>query len=169
MQIKVFPIFPECPTNPARCNLQTGEIEINQARFSTLTDAQKEFVLWHEIGHYKLHTFNELKADRYALEQMALKKPYSLTNYLRAISEVSNNNYERLTQAKYDTLHIAALNGSIEAQKLLKEYNAKQYANADGKNSLHDLHNNEQNNRILYLEIAVIIIVIFLSLKLYTL
>ena len=82
----------------------------------------------HEIGHYKLQTFDEVKADQYALSQLALKHPYSLRDYLAAVREVSYNNPRRVNQAQFDVLTIAANDGSKEAQELLQRY----YAAADG-------------------------------------
>ncbi len=126
--IQFFPTFPERPTNPARTNIQTGDIEINAARWTQLTPEEREFVLQHEIGHYKGQTFDEVRADRYALRQLALKKPYSLINYLNAVSNISYGDPLRVMAAQRDTLEIAAAQGSREAKQLLK-----QYAAADGK------------------------------------
>lgn len=127
MRIIHFPIFPESPTNPARVDVRSGVIEINDARWRTLSDAEKSFVLQHEVGHYKEHTLDEVKADQYALRQLALRKPYSLRDYLNAVNEVSYGNDRRVSQAKYDVLRIAADNGSEKARELLSRY-----ASADG-------------------------------------
>ncbi len=124
MRIIHFPIFPESPTNPARVDVRSGVIEINDARWRTLSDAEKSFVLQHEVGHYKEHTLDEVKADQYALRQLALKKPYSLRDYLNAVDEVSYSNERRVNQAKYDVLRIAADNGSAQARELLSKYAA---------------------------------------------
>ncbi len=130
-KITVLPIFPERPTNPARTNVRTGEIEINAARMRELRQDTREYVLWHELGHYKLQTFDEVAADRYALSRMAGKKPYSLWNYFQSVNEVSYGNPERVNAARQDVLEIAAKNGSKEAKKLLDRYAA-----ADGSESL---------------------------------
>lgn len=129
MQIVHFPIFPESPTNPARVDVRTGVVEINDARWKQLSEEEKAFVLLHERGHYQGQTFDEVKADQYALSQLALKKPYSLRNYLYAVNNISYGNTRRVNQAKYDVLRIAADNGSKEAQKLLDRYSI---ASADG-------------------------------------
>lgn len=124
MRIIHFPIFPESPTNPARVDVRSGVIEINDARWRTLSDEQKAFVLQHEVGHYKEQTLDEVKADQYALRQLALKKPYSLRDYLNAVDEVSYGDEQRVNQAKLDVLRIAADNGSENARKLLNLYAA---------------------------------------------
>lgn len=131
--IQFLPTFPERPTNPARVNIRTGDIEINSARWNKLSAEEREFVLQHEIGHYKLHTFDEVAADRYALQKLALQKPYSLINYLNAVDKISYGNTERVSTAQFDTLKIAAANGSKEAKHMLSRYTAA----ADGK-SAHD-------------------------------
>lgn len=135
--IQVLPIFPERPTNPARTNVRTGDIEINGARWAQLSEEEKEFVLQHEIGHYKLQTFDEVEADRYALRQLAGRKPYSLINYLNAVSNISYNNPTRVSSAQLDTLKIAAENGSEKAKEMLQAYAA-----ADGGE-----HAAQQSNR----------------------
>lgn len=122
--VQFLPVFPERPTNPARTNVATGDIEINAQRWTQLTPEEREFVLQHEIGHYKQHTFNEVQADRYALRQLALKKPYSLINYLNAVSNISYCDPVRVKAAQLDTLHIAAQQGSQEAKQLLRRYAA---------------------------------------------
>lgn len=124
MRIIHLPIFPESPTNPARVDVRSGVIEINDARWRTLSDTEKAFVLQHEIGHYKARTLDEVKADQYALRQLALKRPYSLRDYLNAVDEVSYGNDRRVSQAKYDVLRIAADNGSEKARELLSLYAA---------------------------------------------
>lgn len=130
VKIVYLPNFPERPTNPARCNVKTGLIEINARRWRELLPPTKEFVLQHEIGHYKGQTFDEVKADQYALSQLALQKPYSLRDYLNSVNEVSYGNPTRVNQAKHDVLQIAANNGSEEAKALLGKYAA-----ADGMES----------------------------------
>lgn len=132
--IRFLPTFPERPTNPARVNVRTGDIEINSARWAELSGEEREFVLQHEIGHYKRKTFDEISADEYALSKLALKKPYSLINYLNAVDKISYSNPVRVSAAQFNTLKIAAANGSEEAKKLLSRYNAS----ADGDNRSSD-------------------------------
>lgn len=128
--IQFLPIFPERPSNPARVNIRTGDIEINRARWNELSAKEREFVLLHERGHYKQQTLNEVVADRYALERLALREPYSLINYLNAVDKISYGNIERVSAAQFDTLRIAAANGSMKAEQLLARYMAA----ADGNN-----------------------------------
>lgn len=156
--IQFLPTFPERPTNPARCDIQTGDIEINAARWAQLTPEEREFVLQHEIGHYKHHTFNEVTADRYALSQLALKKPYSLINYLSAVSRISYGDPVRVNSAQYDTLEIAAARGSKEAQQMLGRYAA-----ADGKKTAQ-----ASNNYLWLLAIVMSVLIVLLFAKFIT-
>jgi hypothetical protein len=52
---------------PARVNRDTGEITVSP-EFSRLPDGYQDFILQHEIGHYKMQTTDELLADKYASE-----------------------------------------------------------------------------------------------------
>lgn len=150
--IQILPIFPERPTNPARTNVRTGDIEINSARWAQLSEFEKEFVLLHETGHYKKKTFNEVEADRYALQQLAGRQPYSLINYLNAVSNISYNNPTRVSSAQYDTLKIAAEKGSEKAKEMLQAYAA-----ADGA-----LSSVQPSNRWIWIVAIVLGIVILL-------
>jgi len=129
-KVNYYPVFPERPTNPARTDIYTGELDINVQRMRELPEHTQEYVLNHEEGHYKNHTFDEITADRYALQKMALKKPYSLSHYLESVKEVSYHNPERVQAAQHNVLQIAASQGSAKAQELLDKY---YYAAADGK------------------------------------
>lgn len=155
MKILYLPTFPENPSNPARVDVRTGEIEINSARWNRLTDAEKAFVLKHEEGHYEGQTFDEVKADQYALRQLALKKPYSLRDYLYAVDAISYGNKRRVNQAKYDVLKIAAANGSQEAKELLERYSM---AAADGSNQ-------SRCNYTLYIVAVVVVLAVIYVIK----
>lgn len=131
MKIKVLHTFEECPSNPARCHVPSGTIEINNTIWQLLTPEDREFVLQHEIGHFQQQTYDELKADDYALNKLALRKPNSLWNFYKSVRNISKNNPARIRNARYKVLSIAADNGSQEARELLKH----EYAHADGNNS----------------------------------
>ena len=152
MQITYYPVFPERPTNPARTNIQTGEIEINTKRWNQLSPETREYVLLHEMGHFKEKTFDEVKADRYALRHLALKKPYSLWNYYQSVNEVSYGNPQRMAAARKDVLNIAADNGSRKAQQLLNRYAA-----ADGT---------ILESKLTYVVLAVVLAIVVITLVL---
>lgn len=126
--ITYLPVFPENPGNPARCEVATGNIEVNNEAFRVLPDYQREFVIEHEKGHYYRQTFDEVTADSYALQQLALKKKNSLWNYVLSVRNISHGDPRRVRAAEIGALKVAAKNGSADAQRLLLNY----YANADG-------------------------------------
>lgn len=127
--ITYLPVFSENPGNPARCEVATGRIEINRQMWDVLTDQQREYVLEHEKGHYYRQTFDEVEADKYALQQLALKRPNSLWNYVLSVRSISRGDSRRVRAAEKGALEVAANNGSSQARQLLMQG----YANADGK------------------------------------
>lgn len=130
-KIVVLPRFKHSPGNPARCYIPTGTIEINGALWPFLTPEQQEFVLNHERGHRDLKTYSEVEADNYALNKMALKKPFSLRDHINSVKVISKGNRERVRNAQVMALRLAAKDGSKEAAQLLK---LPMYANASGDN-----------------------------------
>lgn len=126
--VTYLPVFPENPGNPARCEVATGNIEVNSEAFRILPDYQREFVMEHEKGHYYRQTYDEVAADAYALQQLALKKKNSLWNYVKSVRNISHGDPRRVRAAEMAALRVAAKNGSADAQRLLLNY----YANADG-------------------------------------
>lgn len=163
--IRYFPVFPENPTNPARTNILTGDVHINLRRWRQLPLHTRKYVLAHEQGHAKYHTLNELTADRYALEQLALKEPYSLRHYVESVSNVSYNNPERMKQAQYETLKIAAAQGSTKARELLARY---PIANADGAEYTPDMGNiNKGNTNSTHTIMAALLAVAVMALVVY--
>ena len=159
MEIRYLPRFEESTTNPARCHIPTGRIEINQSRWDLLTPEEKDFVLQHEIGHYKQQTLDECRADNYALRQLALKKTYSLLNFVHSVRNISKNDPDRVQNATMGTLKVAADNGSTYAAALLKA----SYANAEGPD------NTQRINRMIKITagivLAITLIVIWIIRK----
>ncbi len=133
--IKYLPIFNDNPDNPARCEVATGVIEINKFIWQFLTPEQREFVLAHEQGHYERQTFDEVQADRYALERLKLRKKNSLRHYVKSVRTISHDDPLRCINAERNALQVAADKGSKEAKQLLQSERYKKYANADGDNT----------------------------------
>ena len=53
-------------TSPAAANIQTRVLYINDTVFNRLPEAEKEFIIAHELGHCNQFTRSEHKADNYA-------------------------------------------------------------------------------------------------------
>ena len=121
MKIVTLPIFTDRPSNPAKVNMATGTIMLNQQAMSLLPSHAQKFVLLHEVGHYRLQTYDEILADEYALSHLALRQPNSLWNYVQAVRMVTQDK-TRQRQAAIKALEIAAQQGSNLAQELIKYY-----------------------------------------------
>lgn len=148
LKVVYKPHFNDSPTNPARCFYKEGIIEINSSAYDLLTPYQQKFVLQHEIGHFVNQNRNEIEADRYALNQLALKEPNSLYNYAKSVERIAKQPL-RIQQAKIDVLKKAAENGSEYARSLL-------LANADGS------ENKPSKNNLLILIIVITLIIVLL-------
>lgn len=152
--IVFVPAFKDSPSNPARCFIPTGRIEVNASVWPFLTEDQRNYVLNHERGHRDLKTYNELAADDYALQKMALKKPYSLINHINSVKMISKGDKKRVYNAQKQVLRIAAADGSLEAKQMLQ---MPYYANANGERPI--------NWVVLAMAVIVIIILIYLIWK----
>lgn len=122
MRIKVFDTFPENPQNPARTDMSSGVIEINKEAFDRLPNFTQRFVIYHEMGHFLLKTFDECKADDYALKKMAFKEKYSLSNHVDSVYMLARDDVRRKRHALLSVLTLAAANGSEEALNLINKY-----------------------------------------------
>ncbi len=67
---------------------QDGTLYINVDLFERLTPFQQEFVKWHEMGHYRLQTHDEMEADKYAFKKMAGKYHQSLKKMIGTLETV---------------------------------------------------------------------------------
>ncbi len=71
--------------SPAMTNIHTGALKINRPVWDKLKKAHKEFVALHELGHYKLNTFDEFAADEFAIKEF-FKKGKSLDQAIYAMT-----------------------------------------------------------------------------------
>lgn len=117
MQIIEVPFFEE-NNSPAKVYNKHGLIVINKQEFDLLPDFAKKWVIEHEKGHYYLQTNDEIMADRYATEQLALSEPGSLMKLFDALTSIAPQ-AERHAKLAEDILIIAAEKGSEKAKQLL--------------------------------------------------
>ncbi len=73
---------------PAAVYMETGDIEVNTSVWDTYTPFQQAFILYHELGHYRLRTDDETLADRYALQQLYARCPQSLKRSLGTLARL---------------------------------------------------------------------------------
>ena len=117
MKIVEVPYFEE-NNSPAKVYNKQGLIVINKQEFDILPDFAKKWVIEHEKGHYYLQTDDEILADRYATEQLALSENGSLMKLYDALTSIAPQK-ERHTKLIEDILIIAAQKGSEKAKQIL--------------------------------------------------
>ncbi|MBR6279391.1 MAG: hypothetical protein IKR41_11655 [Bacteroidales bacterium] len=126
-------IVPDLGSTPARVNRRTGTVYISKRVFSPLSKRERNFVLAHEEGHYRLNTSVETKADEYAMKKYAGTEPFSLKNTLKILRntlDVENNpGHRRRLRAlekavlRYD----AEVYGNKKAQALLDKIESENF------------------------------------------
>lgn len=75
----------------AKVNRRTGVLTLNPTIWDSLPTDQKEFVLFHEMGHLRLQTANEYAANKYAIGKFtALKtlKNHTLGQKIMVMREI---------------------------------------------------------------------------------
>ena len=123
--IKHVPTFPGNPLNPAKCNIKTGVITLNDSVWNKLTPIEQRYWLAHEEGHIRTHGGSEVEADTYAFKKVAGSQPYSLRDIRRSMHKVIATNpnapeaQDRLEFNKLLSLNLAANRGSQSAKQLL--------------------------------------------------
>lgn len=137
-------IAPFIQDSPAAIDRTNGILYINPKLFNRLTPFQKKFVKYHEMGHYKFQTSDELVADGYAFDQLAGTEFRSLKQALSCINDVlSENNPTK--KIRYDALYKRALewdyknSGNLLAKRELDFLNkgkVEKWVSASEKNTL---------------------------------
>lgn len=123
--IKYVPIFPDNPLNPAKCNIKTGVITLNDSVWNKLTPIEQRYWLAHEEGHIRTHGGSEVEADTYAFKKVAGSQPYSLRDIRRSMQKIiATNPNAPEAKARIDnnmrlSLQMAADRGSESAKQLL--------------------------------------------------
>lgn len=123
--IKHVPIFPDNPQNPAKCNIKTGVITLNDSVWNKLTPLEQQYWLAHEEGHIRTRGGSEVEADIYAFKRVAGSQPYSLRDIRRSMQKIiATNPNAPEAKARIDnnmrlSLQMAADRGSEPAKQLL--------------------------------------------------
>ena len=100
---------------------------MNTSVWDTYTPFQQAFILYHELGHYRLRTDDETLADRYALHQLYARYPQSLKQSLGTLARL------RIPDSRMEALYRECLlldaeqNNNVRAQleliKIRKQQN----------------------------------------------
>lgn len=123
--IKHVPIFPDNPQNPAKCNIKTGVITLNDSVWNKLTPLEQQYWLAHEEGHIRTRGGSEVEADIYAFKRVAGSQLYSLRDIRRSMQKIiATNPNAPEAKARIDnnmrlSLQMAADRGSESAKQLL--------------------------------------------------
>lgn len=72
--------------NPASINISSGELFLNKHKFFSLPEDHRVLILLHELGHYRLKTKNEFKADNFAFKNF-VNYGGSLKSTVKSISD----------------------------------------------------------------------------------
>lgn len=109
-----------CPASVDMCN---GVISINKSVWERYDQFEKNFILFHEIGHYVLDTDSEYKADEYALRHVYKTAPRSLKRALLALCKIRIIDYGRLDNLYKKALELDASDGNVDAVLELENIN----------------------------------------------
>ena len=148
-------IVPDLGSTPARVNRRTGTVYISKRVFEPLSERERNFVLAHEEGHYRLNTCDETKADEYAFKKYAGTEPFSLKNTLKILRDTldTENNpghRRRLIQLQKAVLkYDAKVYGNKKAQALLDRMETE---NFDGKMAQENISEIIRNLQVDYLK-----------------
>ena len=125
--IKHVPIFPDNPKNPAKSNIATGVITINDSVWAQLSPIEQDYWLAHEEGHIRNVFGSEVDADTYAFRKIAGSQMYSLRDIRRTLRKITATNPNapeakaRLLNNAQLSLEFASNKGSESAKQLLSK------------------------------------------------
>lgn len=107
---------------PASVDMDSGLISINRSVWDRYDRFEKNFILWHEIGHYELDTDSEYEADEYALQHVYKTAPRSLKRALQTLYKIRVVDGSRLDHLYRVALTLDAADGngnaSLELQNI---------------------------------------------------
>lgn len=93
---------------------EDGVILINTDLYFRLTPFQREFVKWHEIGHYRLQTHSEFEVDEYAFQKMAGKYYQSLKKMIGTLETVLDEATDPMVPERIEALYKLCLKYDAE-------------------------------------------------------
>lgn len=112
---------------PACVDMETGVISINRDVWGRFDQFEKNFILFHEIGHYDLDTDSEYEADEYALRHVYKSAPRSLKRALQTLYKIRVVDGSRLDHLYRVALTLDAADGNsaaaLELENLTNHFN----------------------------------------------
>lgn len=157
---------------PAAMDRETGQMYINPKRYFALTPFQREFVKFHEKGHYVLNTDSEMAADEYAFNHLAGTQFRSLKQCIECLEEILDENLighkvrvDHMYQLamRWDKQHPINKATNLELQH--KE-NPNHINNIDTIKQLYSRNANQsQKTKTKYIIIGVVILIVLIALN----
>lgn len=102
-------------TCPAQVDMATGVVTVNRSVWDSYNQFEKNFVVWHELGHYNLQTDSEYEADAYALRHVYKTAPRSLKRSLQTLLKIRVIDMGRLDALYKEALRLDAMDGNPSA------------------------------------------------------
>ena len=121
-------------SGPARVNRMTGELQLNPDVWPKLTDAEKDFIMAHELGHLLLNTTSETEADAfadylYANKGLSLKQ--SISSMTKFLDESNPQHRERVHLQLIRVFERDAINGNLKAKEILQQLQSNKMTNTN--------------------------------------
>lgn len=108
---------------PASVDMTTGVVSINRSVWDSYDQFEKNFILFHELGHYLLDTDSEYEADAFALQHVYKTAPRSLKRALQTLCKIRVIDGSRLDHLYKEALQLDAEDGNTAAAVELEQIN----------------------------------------------
>lgn len=129
---------------PACVDMETGVISINRDVWGRFDQFEKNFILFHEIGHYDLDTDSEYEADEYALRHVYKSAPRSLKRALQTLYKIRVVDGRRLDHLYRVALTLDAADGNsaaaLELDNLTNHFNNPKNQRVMTKNNANETY-----------------------------
>lgn len=79
-------------SNAGQFDHASGKIFLNSKLYPLLPPMYQRFIKYHEEGHAKLNTFDELAANRYAFEKFKATEPQNIHKLIKYIKQSTDMN-----------------------------------------------------------------------------
>ena len=93
---------------PAAVDMETGDLLVNLDVWDKYTEAEKQFIIGHELGHFKLDTDSEIRSDEYSLKRNFGKIRKSLKSSFTALEKTNVRDENRWDALYENALQIDA-------------------------------------------------------------
>ena len=113
--------------------MQTGVISINDDVWDLYDNFEQNFIIFHELGHFRIPTDSETEADLYALQHVYKTAPKSLKRSLNTLYKIGILNSDRLWKLYQAALTLDMNDGNEAAEIELFNINNQNLNNMNAK------------------------------------